>query len=197
MAAVFPHVCAWFDALTPEQGAFVHALEWSARLGLPLRAVTASADDAGGGRLACEAVCRERGVAWELAGRQAWAGGDGAGPDDLYALDGTPGGSRGDLFRQALGLPRAAVLLCPRTWRPATRVLVLHQDPDPADGFLDVALRVCGALGAEPVVLTVARTEAEARRREELAERTLAARLVPAESDTVIGGGLEEAVAWV
>src|SRR6266567_7612763 len=126
-AVAVPHVCAWIDALAPEQGAFVHALEWSARLGLPLRAVTASAGDRTGP--ACDAVCRERGVAWEVAGRQAWAGGDGAGPADLYALDGVASGRcRGDLFRRALRLPRAAVLLCPRAWRPATRVLVLHQD---------------------------------------------------------------------
>src|SRR5262245_17835769 len=122
-------VSAWLDELAPAGGAFPQAVEWASRLGWSLRAVTGpgngrGSDDRGKDDCLglCEAICRQRGVSWEVAG-------DGLGRDDLYVLsDALLPALKAKLLRQILGLPGAGVLLCPRTRQSISRVLVVVQD---------------------------------------------------------------------
>ncbi len=196
-------VSVWLDELAPGGGAFAHAVEWACQFGWPLRLLAVPGSGQTGDRRqddrlhACEAACQQRGVDGEVAGSQPGAG-DGLGRDDLYVLgDARLPAPRAELLRQALCLPGAGVLLCPRDWQPVSRVLVLVQGRDPASAFLHDAADICRLLGAEPVVLTLAGSESEARRREQFAEDRFARHLLTAEFDSVVGGELRETVPWV
>jgi len=133
-------VSVWLDELAPGGGAFPHAIEWACQLGWSLRVVGCPGNGRGPGDGAkddclgrCETICRQRGVSWEAAG-------DGLGRDDLYVLsDALLPTLKAKLLRQALSLPGAGVLLCPRTRQSVSRVLIVVQDDDPAGCFLDAA----------------------------------------------------------
>lgn len=191
-------VSVWLDELAPGGGAFPHAIEWACQLGWSLRVVGCPGNGRGPGDGAkddclgrCETICRQRGVSWEAAG-------DGLGRDDLYVLsDALLPTLKAKLLRQALSLPGAGVLLCPRTRQSVSRVLIVVQDDDPASCFLDAAVGVCRSLAAEPVLLTLAGSEGEARRREQFVAERFARHQMVGEFDAVIGGDLREAVAWV
>ncbi len=173
MKSAAPHVAVWLDEPSPGEEVFAQALEWARRLGWPLRTLP-------------------------LTDGPAERRSEDLGPDDLYVVDeGLTPSLRGALLRRVLRLPRAGVLLCPRVCAPIARVLVVVRDRDPASGFLDTAAGVCQSLGADPVVLTVAQSEAEARRREQFAGDRFAAHFLAGEFDAVVGGGLCESVAWV
>jgi hypothetical protein len=191
-------VSVWLDELAPAAGAFPHAVEWACQLGWSLRIVARPGNSRGSGDGGkddclgrCEVICRQRGVSWEVAG-------DGLGRDDLYVLsDALLPAMKAKLLRQTLSLPGAGVLLCPRTRQSVSRVLVVVQDHDPAGCFLDAAVAVCRSLAAEPVVLTLASSEGEARQRERVVAERFARHQMVGEFDAVIGGDLREAVAWV
>jgi hypothetical protein len=89
------------------------------------------------------------------------------------------------------------VLVCPRDWRPVSRVLVLNQEQDPRGLFLAAVLQLCRTFAAAPVVLTVARSEMEARRRQRFAEEAFAAARTPADFDVVVGCEVRAAAARV
>jgi K+-sensing histidine kinase KdpD len=76
-------------------------------------------------------------------------------------------------------------------------VLVVQEHHDPASSFLGAAAELCRSLQARPVVLTVARTESEAERRQVLAEEAFAARRLHADFDFVVGLDVRTAVASV
>ena len=80
---------------------------------------------------------------------------------------------------------------------PVSRLLVLHQHADPAGDFLTAAAEICRRFDSRPLVLTVARSDSEARRRRRAAEATLAARGQSGDFDIVVGGDVRSAVAWV
>ena len=197
------HVSVWLDDLAPG-GAFAHALEWAGRLSLPLHAVTLALRT---GRAivpakilkACATACRRQGVPWDAS-----PGPGGPGPEQFLRPaelgvfgDGLPPSVREPLFRQALRSPDAPVLLCPRSWQPLSRVLVVHQHRGAGDRFLDRAAEVCRAFQVAPVVLTLAGSEREARLRRRLAEETFAARGQPADFDFIAGCDVRTAVACV
>jgi K+-sensing histidine kinase KdpD len=89
------------------------------------------------------------------------------------------------------------VLVCPRSWRPLGRVLVLHDHQLPGNCFLENASATCRVLRVEPVVLTVARTERQARQYQRAAEELFAARGLLADFDFVVGFDVRTAVASV
>src|SRR5262249_44210361 len=73
-ALMLRRVAVWMDEFAPGAGAFPRALDWAARLGLPLYPVTASLS----GRAheaavpadtlrRCAAACARNGVAWDVA----------------------------------------------------------------------------------------------------------------------------------
>src|SRR5207237_5155222 len=79
------------------------------------------------------------------------------------------------------------ILVCPPTWQPVFRVLILHERHEAVNPFLDAAARLCEAIHATPVVLTVARSQTEARVRERLVKEVLAPRRFEADFDFVAG----------
>jgi hypothetical protein len=76
-------------------------------------------------------------------------------------------------------------------------VLVVASGRAPADGFLTSAAELCKVMGEAPVVLAVARSEAEARRLELTAEESFARCGVSAFYDFVVGAEAGSAVASV
>jgi hypothetical protein len=190
-------VSVWVDEAAPG-GAFAHALEWAARLGLPLRGFTAAS---GSGPLtACARACLERGVPWTAS---SWQGAlesaaeQSTVPAELCVVgDSLPGPLKAELLRQSWQRTPAAVLVCPRSWRPVSRVLILDQQQEAGDRFLTSAVAVCRAFQVNPVVLTIARSEREARQRQRAAEEVLAERRCPAEFDFIVGCDARTAVTW-
>jgi hypothetical protein len=198
------NISVWLDELAPGSGAFAYALEWGARLGLPLHGLSHS-----GGRTrdevnrlrACEAACARQGVAWNAF---TWRGplADGVArfsrPVKLRVFgDASPPAVRETLLRRSLGDDPTPFLFCPRTWQPASRVLVVYQERDVSSPFLADVLRLCRAFAVAPVVLTISRSEIEARRRQRLAEEAFAAARTPADFDLMAGCEVRTAVAHV
>jgi K+-sensing histidine kinase KdpD len=83
------------------------------------------------------------------------------------------------------------------TLKPMSRVLVLNDEGDRRNGFLDAVAELCRTLEAPPVVLTVTRTEEEARELEHAAREWFEARGLAAHYDCVIGDAMPTAVARV
>jgi hypothetical protein len=203
-ALALEHVAVWLDELAPEGGAFAHALDWAARLKLPLKAFAPDAAEEAAPReqpLACEAACARRGVRWESV---RWQGPARAGVDRflcpvaLCAFGSTlPAALRHGLLHRPPQGPPAPVLVCPPAWQPLARLLVINQ-PGGRDGcFLDTVAHLCRAVAVAPVVLTVARSEREGQWRQQLAEERLAAHRLPADYDCVVGCDPAEAAVGV
>jgi hypothetical protein len=209
------HAAVWLDELAPEGGAFPHAVEWAARLGLPLYGIT-SALRPGGGRLTgvcpagtlmaekledCASVCARQGVPWNASLDQASlsAGVDPFGRPPALCIfgDALPRRLKERLLRLSRHSTGSAVLVGARSWRPVSRVLVVYEQWDADQHFLDGAAEVCRVFGLAPVVLTLARTEREARSRRRIAEERFAARGQPADFDFVVGCDTPAAVAWL
>jgi len=204
------NVSVWLDKLAPQCGAFAHALEWAARLRLPLRAFAPAqpfrdaepADGAAGDKLrVCEAACSERGVPW---GVYLWRSSQDLGikcfllRGELYVFGDTlSAGVKQDLMTQSLYNAGAPLLVCPHIWRPVSRVLVVQQQRGLGSAFLDAVAQICRHFDATPIVLTVARTEREAQERQYLAEDTFAAHHLAADFDFLVGYDLATAVTRV
>jgi hypothetical protein len=192
------HVSVWLDDLAPG-GAFAHALEWAGRLGVHLRA------EAAGTRAeamqACAAACLRSGVPWDSTPereRGPFAAGPFPRPGELGVFGAALAPPVRERFlRQALRQADAPVLICPRSWQPVSRVLVVYQHGDPGGRFLDGVAEVCRAFRVTPVVLTVAGSEREARLRQRRAEEAFAARGQPADFDFMAGWDVRTAVACV
>jgi hypothetical protein len=201
-ALTLRRVSVWLDEFAPAASAFPHALEWAARLALPLHAVTPSAEFLTADRLRlCATACARNGVAWDVSpapDSMAEARTHFFRPLELCVLgDGLPPSLRDGLLRESLHGNETCVLVCPRNWQPASRILVLHQESDAGSDFLLSALRLCRALAVTPVVLTVARSEVESRRQQTLAEEVCAAERLVADFDVMVGCDVPQAVARV
>jgi hypothetical protein len=224
-ALAMRHVSVWLDDTAPERGAFAHALEWAGRLGLPLEGITSTVR-IWGGRMAtktgdparrppdatpwmvpaekldaCAAACLRRGVSWDVA---PWQGGLESGveqflrPVELCVFgDALPQALKEQLLRRSLDRRDTSVLVCPRSWQPLSRVLILHEHRDSELHFLDAAAQICRAFQVSPVILTVARSEREARLRQRSAQERLDGCGQPADFDFVVGCDVRTAVACV
>jgi hypothetical protein len=220
-------VSVWLDELAPGQGAFAHALEWAWHLRLPLQPVIAPlqahlaptlrrfvrgqilAGSAGFRGTtseqveACAAACIQRGVAWDgTPWQEAQTSEEDQRPNpgstELTVFgDVVPQPLKEELLRRLLRSPRISVLVCPQSWEPLHRVLILNEDPDPASNFLHQAIGICSALRTTPVVLTLARSEEQARQRQQLAVQTFAECEQPADFDFLVGCDTATAVSRV
>jgi hypothetical protein len=191
---MFQHVSVWLDGLSPDQGAFVHALEWASRLRLPLRGAFSPMRDLS----PYAEACHRKGVSWEVAVRQEnpYLGvEDFFGPLGLCVFgQALPPRLREYLLRCSLEGKQTATLVCPDAGAPLSRVLVLNQGRDPAHSFLTSTARLCRVFQATPVVLTVARSEAEARLRQQAAQTLFTAHSLPGDFDFLVGCDLRTAV---
>lgn len=217
------HVSAWLEELTPKRGAFVHAVEWACRLDLPLHGLVTTRGNGLGPKAfplrapiavpvrpgpsapdnfeACAAVCRQKGIAWELA---FWQGALKPGvehflrPTDLCIFDSTLAPElKNQLLRKSLRSRPTSILVCPATCKPVPRVLVLAPRSDSAPRFLHNVAEICKALATAPVVLTVADSAAQARAQQQQAEKTFATQAVPADFDFAVGCDVDTAVTRV
>src|SRR5262249_23507324 len=100
---------------------------------------------------------------------------------------------KNDLLRRSVRARQNAVLVCPSTWQPASRVLILHDLQSSSTGFLATALALCRLLRVDPVVLTLARTNKQAREGQRAAEETCSVHRIAAHLDSVVGGDLRGA----
>src|SRR5207248_8571615 len=108
---------------------------------------------------------------WQLAMEQF------LGSDELCIFgDALPSKVKTCLLRRSLQTACANILVCPRAWQPVVRVLIVHERRDADNPFLEGAARLCEALHATPVVLTVARSQTEALVRERRARAALSPR---------------------
>jgi hypothetical protein len=161
---VFDRIAVWRDDYAPEKGAFARAVDWSARLAVPLRVVdpvTAPSEFFRDGELGVVGAYLTAGLRDRLLAEYAHA-------------------------------PDAAALICPHHWRPNGRMLILNKEHAPAPDFLTASAKLCRALGLGPVVLTVAVTERRALACQGLAREALVD--TDAEFDLVAGCELRTAV---
>ncbi len=159
----------------PEVGSLAHASEWASRLRLPLRSLEWP--------VAAPNPPRGTGL------RQFFR------PFELFVFERElPTVFRARVLSAWRRSPQTAALICPRRWRPVTRILVLNQHACPGDGFLDAAAEVCQAFQAMPVLLTAAHSEAEARSREQSAEEAFARRRLTVDCDIMAGCDVATAV---
>jgi hypothetical protein len=119
-------------------------------------------------------------------------------PDDLLVLGPTvPPVERNWVLERLREPGSPAVLVCPDHYRPLERVLALNPDRGPSASFLRQAVAITGSLRATPIVLTVARSEPEARSRQCQARTALAEQSVEVDFDFVVGSQPGPAVAHV
>jgi hypothetical protein len=201
-------VSVLLDAQAPTAGAFAHALDWAFRLSLPLRGVllepaapsTPAGEPLGNLLAACATASRARGVPWN--------GSHCPGPchravehllqtQELCVVgDDQPAPLKQMLF-QSERSSSTSLLVCPRSWSPLARVLILHQNADPSNGFLEGALGLCRMLQTPPVLLTAAPSETEAQTRKRRVEKAFAGEWLHADFDFVVGWDLPTAVTRV
>jgi hypothetical protein len=218
------HVSVWLDDLSPsDEGAFTEALEWAWRLSLPFRAVVRSTRlanhdpgrhvQAHGNHESTPIVekvkkwgiaCGQRGVTMETS---FWVGETDVGIDQFLR----PWGlcvfeeNRSDPVREKL-LARSTrnaevlLLLTPPVYKPMTRFLIIQHHENPNPSFLQTAARLCLALEVQPLVLTMASSERQARLKESFAEGVCSSLRVQANFDSVVAfdfrTAVERVAAW-
>jgi hypothetical protein len=214
------------DQLSPDQGAFAHALNWAERLELSIRGLLgpgwssmgkdrnqASQKASGSGEAISLPTARaEEGrrmtndliaaCAAACGRRVPWEGC----PGEVQAADRLPNElGPGELLVRGSAWPaghereerRQTVLVCPPVWKGCDRALVLDEDSSGGDSYLISAVELCQSLRAEPFVLTVSRSPRAAWRRQQAARAALARSGRLCALDSVIGAEVGAAVAHV
>ena len=220
MNCPFRNVSVWLDEPRPDCAPYLHGLEWASGLRLPLRLVLpvtsdqeASAAQAFGaaegesngvqkGESALETLrlaCLGRGVSWEGAVRTGQPEGAvqqfvRAGELCVFANAMPDAIKEAVLWRSARD-PSASLLVCPRSWQPMRRLLVVQEPRNSAGRFLEFVVQVCNAFRLAPTVLTIARDEEQARCLQQSAAEALTAIESPADFDFLVGADTLTAVA--
>jgi hypothetical protein len=165
------------DGLAPYRGAFRHALDFAARLRLPLHGVSNrngvadfSSRSRDAGTQLLEEACSRFNVTW-IPDQSRTLGGDRlsafVGNDDLFFLGRALSMEVKTWLGARLGQTGPSFLLCPDEWTPLTRLLLLDEGTLSVDNFCNVAALLCHRLGASPVVLTLGRSFYAARHRQD------------------------------
>jgi hypothetical protein len=197
VSPMFSCVSVWLEEWAPDFTAFLHALEWAVRLRLPLRAVR-SPGGSGNGDLSpinwptknreswpplrlpdlsegCNPetlpeICRLNHVEWTIVDNRKVQ------PDRGLCVIGAslPGTFRAALVRRAME-GQSTSLICAPEWTPLQRPMLVNYAAIRSDhDFLHRASAVCGLLRATPVVLTIAPTETDAHRNQQIAKEIIA-----------------------
>jgi hypothetical protein len=114
---------------------------------------------------------------------------------DLLIVRGNSALQRQAFVQPGHNLPAGGVLVCPESWSPPSRFLVL--DDGTNDSYLERALQLCWRLRMIPILLTLGRSERGARQRQQKLRHTLGDRSHLYVYDTVIGSDVNSAVARV
>jgi hypothetical protein len=188
------------DPGAPTGGAFAQALEWASRLRLPIHAI-----DTGlwKGELehACAQACARLGVPWELtvrSGNQLQDLGEAVHAEDLLIFNQSlPLTDQRSLLLRIQRNGGPATLICPDSAVPLKRILMVNGPGQLAPRFLESIVELCAAFQASLVVLTVARSERKAQRRQQSVREALAGQDVAVDFDFVAGAETALAVAQV
>jgi hypothetical protein len=201
---VFNRISVWLDESAPDKGAFARAVDWAARLHVPLHAVAApvapdAADPLSPQMLeACRAACVRKGVYRETEFLLPTPVGQGGffREGELSAFGANlPFAMRDQLLRESLARPKASVMVCSTVCPQVSRGLVLHQARGDGVKFLLRIVRLCRALAMSPVVLTVARSERRAADGQKLAREVFLSNRLDADFDLIAGCDVRTAVA--
>jgi hypothetical protein len=202
--AVFQRVVVWLEQSVPYRAAFDQALDWAGRLQLPIHAVASSAptNESDGEILGSVAsACAQRKIAWETSRFEepvVSAVDRVVRPGDLLVLGAAlPAEHKKHMLRKSFRGAGPAILVCPHMWRPWSRVLVVHEDQPAQDLYLAATVELCRSLGANPVILTVARSTRAANRRQQTAVDLLGSSGLSCDFDIVIGADVYAAVSHV
>ncbi len=217
---MFGRVSVLLDELAPASGAFACAREWAERLHKPLQTIDLPkrATEYGtfssavpvvpwhqdGRRIDCgetadvSAGARSGSSKSDARSRtdvapatEKFDSEHGPGPADLWVFGRSlPNGLQTNFMRSARA--GTSLLTCPDQWEPLSRLLVLHENGD--DGpFVRSAVRLCTSLGAQPIVLTVARSERIALIREQRLREALNGQGLDCDFDQLAGFGMGSA----
>jgi hypothetical protein len=180
----FERVCVLLDHPAPPYGALSHAQEWASRLDVPLDILTLSSITGDSVDVPDQGIRPEdlRVVEPSSIARELFQ------PGGLSVFsEALPARIKNRLLHSSLYSGQNAVLVCSGAYAPVSRVLILNATPEGAHGFLAAALSVCQLFELVPVILTVARTETQARRRQQLAEELCLVHRIAAIHDYVVG----------
>ncbi len=204
--AIFQRLVVVLDRSAPSQGAFAHTLDWARRLQLPIFVVTLAADEnrlGANGRedeflQSCADACEQLNIAWQRCHDRCRTALDVEQllrPTDLlvfgHALPATP---KTYFLRQLQRTPTPAVLVCPDTWSPLSRILLLDQDMHTRRQFFAQSLELARRFGIVPIVLTVARSERKAWLQQQRAREIVAEYRMKSDFDFVVGHEIRAAV---
>jgi hypothetical protein len=141
-------------------------------------------------KCACAQLCARWGVRWELArlkGPSECGLAQLTDPGDVLIFGkALPSPLKRELFLQAIRGTTSPLLICSDTWQPSSRVLLVDQGERGNFHFLERASGLCRALEASPVILTVARSERWALRRQREAQDVLVRVGVHADFDFIV-----------
>jgi hypothetical protein len=150
---------------------------------------------------ACAEACARVKVPWKLCREPchtAFQARQFVEPADLFVFSRVlPSAHKKDLLRQMIQEPKPAVLVCPATYSPLSRLLLLYQGRHLDEPFLAGAGELCRRFQITPVVLTVARSERKARLLQLSARKVLADYSLSGDFDFVVGSEIRSAVASV
>jgi hypothetical protein len=91
--------------------------------------------------------------------------------------------------------PADGVLVCPGTFRPISRVLIVNRPYGLGTRFLDRSIELCRALDAPTIVLTVARSESGRRAYEQIARERCQRQNLAATFDSLVSSDPGQAIA--
>jgi hypothetical protein len=211
--AVFGRLVVVLDEKAPREGTFAMAVDWACRLGLPILGISLldrnSVPNAHGPpessimdvEKTCGDFCARFNIPWQLT---RWRGPFTAGlrrliqsADVLVSGHSVHQELKNNLFRETKGGSVPALLLCPEIFHPLTRILLVDQVAREEEDILRATAKLCGYFRAGLVVLTVARTELEARRRQFKARETLKRFDLVTDFDFLVGGDMRSVAASV
>lgn len=214
----------FLDPFAPAQVAFVHAVEWAKRLGVPVRAIiypheticSGQDNQSINGNLLkggittnktlsdfinrCSESCKNQGVSWgQIQCKEPLAEGiKGFLKDtDLLVFDNTVAAELKKLIFQNINRHQTVVLYCSQPWVPVSRILVVNQPGDYSVYFLKTIARICRGFRVTPFLLTIARSEVAAMVHQSVAEDLLSCQGVPASCDYFVGDDVSKFISYV
>lgn len=169
---MFSRLVVLLDHLAPQAGVCTAVRQWQQKVHWPVHVVAVPGREQPFVTLGKWLGCRpELMVVADNRLRSLWQS---LRPDDLLLLGSAVlQTERNWVLRQLLEPGSPAVLVCPDRYRPLERVLVLDQGGRSSALFLRHAVMIASSLNVAPIVLTVARTEREARVRQGQARKAL------------------------
>ena len=200
VSAIFRRLVVFLDELAPQQGVFPLALDWARRFCLPICGVP-DAGPTSAIAVAGERRCEEINVAWEAAypyGRELRDLRLIIRPGDLLIFGrALRSARRGEFFDELLRTDTVPVLFGSDASSLPSRVLLVDQGEHSSEQFIAAGGDICSSLGANLIVLTLARSDRLAHRREEATRNLLATRGINADFDFMVGREPRAAIASV